>query len=51
MFRLTMQELLSIEQYFQRKFNKIKIKYILRNWGNFCIFWEAIDKWDFMEVI
>ncbi len=28
MFRLTMQELLNIEQFFQRKFNKIEIKYI-----------------------
>jgi hypothetical protein len=27
-FRLSMQELLNIEQFFQRKFNKIKIKYI-----------------------
>ncbi len=48
MFRAMVQELLNIEQFCQRKFNKIKAKCFRTNsW--YC--WKTLDEWDFLEVI
>jgi hypothetical protein len=35
---------------FKENLTKSKLN-ILGNWGKFYIFWEALDKWDFMEAI
>lgn len=45
-FRPPMQELLSIEQFCWRKFNKIETKYFKEIKAL-----EALDEWDFLEVI
>jgi hypothetical protein len=45
-FRPPMQELLNIEQFYWRKFNKIETKYFKEIKAL-----EALDEWDFLEVI
>jgi len=38
MFRFMMQELLNIEQFYQKKINKIKIKYLKKKiWGELLV--------------
>jgi hypothetical protein len=45
------QELLNIEQFCQRKFNKIKTKCFREIEANSWYCWKTLDEWDFLEVI
>jgi hypothetical protein len=42
MFRPIVQELLNIEQFIQRKFNKTKK--INGNWGTLLVFWKVVNE-------
>jgi len=46
-FRLTMQELLNTEQFYQKKFNKIKKKYFKKKFEVSFWYWKALDEWGF----
>jgi hypothetical protein len=48
-FRPTMQELLNIKQFFQRKFPKEIILKEIRASSWYC--WEALDEQGFLELI
>jgi hypothetical protein len=45
-----MQELLNIEQFYQRKFKKIKLN-ILGNWDKLLVLLESFDEWNLLNVI
>ncbi len=51
MFRQMMEDLLNIEQFCKRKFNKIKTKNAREIGASSCYYWKTLDEWDFLEVI
>jgi hypothetical protein len=47
-FRPKVQELLNIEQFCQRKFNKIKTKVLKGNWGKFLVLLKSLSWVNFL---
>jgi hypothetical protein len=44
------EESLNIEQFCQRKLNKIKIKYYREIGSSSWYYWKGFDEWDFVRV-
>jgi hypothetical protein len=42
---------LNIEQFLQRKFNKIKTKHFRESGESFWYYWKTLNEWDFLEAI
>jgi hypothetical protein len=51
MFKPMVEGLLNIQQFCQRKFNKITCKFFRDFVASSWYDWKALNKWDFLHVI
>jgi hypothetical protein len=51
MFEPTVEGLLNIQQFCQRKFNKITTRFFRDFAASSWYDWKALNKWDFLDVI